>query len=310
MPWMKQGLIFKPNGEGGWMISHAQLPTVLVRTDTLRVYFSSRNSDGKSLVTFLDADMENPSKILHLHKEPILQLGRPGTFDEDGIMPGCIVEHDDKLLFYYIGWSRGVTIPYRNAVGLAVSLDGGTTFTRMFEGPIVDRTPNQPYTAMSPFVMKQQDHWHMWYASGTDWVEVNGKYEPIYIIKYAESQDGIAWKQPNVTCIAPNDLFEANTRPTVIKDGRVFRMWYCYRGSHDYRDGTASYRIGYAESSNPRDWQRKDALVGIQPSVQGWDSKMLAYPYVVKTGEKLLMFYNGNGFGRSGMGYAVWKNTI
>ena len=31
---------------------------------------------------------------------------------------------------------------------------------------------------------------------------------------------------------------------------------------------------------------------------------MTAYPYVVAVGDRYLMFYNGNGFGASGLGYA------
>ena len=31
---------------------------------------------------------------------------------------------------------------------------------------------------------------------------------------------------------------------------------------------------------------------------------MIAYPNIVRVGERLLMFYNGNGFGQSGFGVA------
>jgi hypothetical protein len=29
------------------------------------------------------------------------------------------------------------------------------------------------------------------------------------------------------------------------------------------------------------------------------------YPYILKTKNKLIMFYNGNGFGKTGIGYAI-----
>ena len=32
---------------------------------------------------------------------------------------------------------------------------------------------------------------------------------------------------------------------------------------------------------------------------------MQAYPFVFKKDDKLHMFYNGNGFGQSGLGYAI-----
>ena len=31
---------------------------------------------------------------------------------------------------------------------------------------------------------------------------------------------------------------------------------------------------------------------------------MICYPHIVKVNNKYLMFYNGNGFGKSGFGYA------
>jgi len=42
----------------------------------------------------------------------------------------------------------------------------------------------------------------------------------------------------------------------------------------------------------------------IDVSEEGWDSEMLAYPFFYKHNEKVYMFYNGNGFGKSGFGYA------
>ena len=55
------------------------------------------------------------------------------------------------------------------------------------------------------------------------------------------------------------------------------------------------------------DWTRKDGEAGIEVSLEGWDSEMISYPFVFNNGEDLIMLYNGNGFGKTGFGYAVWK---
>jgi hypothetical protein len=52
-------------------------------------------------------------------------------------------------------------------------------------------------------------------------------------------------------------------------------------------------------------WERKDDAAGIAPSDTGWDSAMIAYPAVIAIENRTLMFYNGNGFGVSGFGYAT-----
>ena len=50
---------------------------------------------------------------------------------------------------------------------------------------------------------------------------------------------------------------------------------------------------------------RKDSEVGIDVSDTGWDSEMIEYSYVIKQDDRYIMFYNGNGFGQSGIGYAI-----
>jgi hypothetical protein len=99
--------------------------------------------------------------------------------------------------------------------------------------------------------------------------------------------------------------FEAITRPYVVKEGASFHMWFCYRGSHNFRDGTDAYRIGYAYSETLQHWQRTDEEAGIELSASGWDSKMIAYPSVVMFDTRMLMFYNGNSFGAEGFGFAT-----
>jgi len=50
---------------------------------------------------------------------------------------------------------------------------------------------------------------------------------------------------------------------------------------------------------------RSDEEVGIGKSESGWDSEMIEYCYYYQHGGQKLLFYNGNGFGRTGFGYAV-----
>jgi predicted GH43/DUF377 family glycosyl hydrolase len=52
-------------------------------------------------------------------------------------------------------------------------------------------------------------------------------------------------------------------------------------------------------------WERKDDETGITVSEKGWDSEAIAYPYCIKVKNKWIMFYNGNGFGKTGFGYAI-----
>jgi hypothetical protein len=83
-------------------------------------------------------------------------------------------------------------------------------------------------------------------------------------------------------------------------------MWYSYRQKRGYRsDKSSSYRLGYAESRDGIKWNRKDDQVGINVSPSGWDSEMIEYPFYYAQNDKEYLFYNGNGFGKTGFGYAV-----
>ena len=147
----------------------------------------------------------------------------------------------------------------------------------------------------------------MWYCGCTEWKVVNGVTEPQYLIKYAESRDGIDWERPNRVVIPYKNETEAIGRPVVVHDNGVYKMWYSYRSIDSYRTNKArSYHIGYAESQDNLTWERKDEEAGIDLSAEGWDSEMLAYPYIVDYQDRRYMFYNGNGFGRSGFGYALF----
>ena len=271
----------------------------------MRIYFATRPEPGLSLTTFLDVDRDDPARVLYLHEKPILDLGPPGSFDEHGIMPSSVLERDGRVWLYYGGWSRRASIPYSNWTGLAWSDDGGRSFRKAYRGPILDRTREEIYSATGAFVTRHDGGWHAWYASGIEWIDVRGRWEELYVVKHARSADGIDWSRDNRHVLPRRHDHEATHRPAVLKIGGLYHMWFCYRGIEDFRDGGNAYRIGYATSLDLSTWSRDDEKAGLAPSKSGWDSLMNAYPYVVRSGDRVYLFYNGNGFGASGFGYAM-----
>lgn len=306
MPWKKLGNIFCPTEHN--LRSHAQVPTVHVSKNVINIYFSSRNELGKSYPYKAVFDVKNPTRLLQFTNEPIMDLGAPGTFDDDGVMPSAILDSGDLIKMYYSGWNQRTNTPYHNSTGLAHSSDGGKTFKRTYEGPVLDRTHSEPYLAVTPSILFEDNKYKMWYVSGLRWQLIDNKYEPIYVIKYAQSDDGITWERPSHICIPQHYELEAFSHPSVIKEDGIYHMWYCYRGSEDYRNGENSYRMGYATSENGIDWVRNDKENIVQPSSDGWDSTMICYPYVFFAQEKKYMVYNGNGFGQTGFGLAIWED--
>ena len=146
----------------------------------------------------------------------------------------------------------------------------------------------------------------MWYISCTGWEVVNGSPEPRYHVKYAESVDGIHWQKTGLVCVEYDEVTDAIARPCVFKENGLYKMFYAFRRILNYRTNRdQSYRLGYAESVDGLAWTRRDEEVGIDKSEHGWDSEMIEYSCRYDYGGQKYLFYNGNGFGRSGLGYAV-----
>jgi len=297
MKWRKLGLIFCPSGETTWMQSHAAVPIAESIGDNLfKIYFSSRDKDNRSYTGSIITEIDRPNRILDIPIEPVLSPGELGAFDDSGSMATWLTEYQGYRFLYYIGWNLGVTVPFRNSIGLATSGEN-SKFSRCSNRPIMDRSMKEPHFCASCCVLQGEEFWRMWYLSCTGWRVRKGNPEHKYHIKYAESIDGINWNRDGLIAIDfANDQEYAISRPSVIHDG-TWKMWYSYRGQ--------SYRIGYAESDNGRQWKRLDNKVGIDVSVTGWDSEMIEYPYVFDHHGQRYMLYNGNGYGKSGFGLAI-----
>ncbi len=305
MKWEKKGLLFRVDGTLPWAKTHAQVPLVdRINEDVLRIYYGTRDERNRTRTSFIEVEAADPGKIIYRHDQPILELGAPGTFDDAGVMPSEVIRHRGRTYFFYVGWNTGHTARYRTALGLAVS-DDNREFTKISTGPVMDRGIHDPVAVSCQAVMIENGLWRTWYMSYTKWREIEGIMEPSYEIKYAESVDGIHWKREGITSVALLGGEGGIACPTVIREEGKYKMWYSVRGPKSYRrNRSSSYRIGYAESTDGIYFERKNPLAGLDVSAEGWDSEMVAYPNVIRQGEKLLMFYNGNGFGASGLGWA------
>ena len=297
MKWRKLGLVYAPSGTKTWARHHAANPVAeLVEGDLYRIYFSTRNDKNQSSIGYVLVDFNQPTRVIEVAEEPVLLPGDIGMPDDSGVSIGCIVPINGRRYLYYMGWNLSVTVPWRNAVGLAVSEGDKNVFQRYSRFPIINLDETDPYTISYPWVMIEDGLYRMWYGSNLKWGPE--KRDMLHVIKYAESKDGIVWRRPDIICIdskGPEDY--AICKPCVLKDGDTYKMWYSHRG--------LTYRIGYAESKDGVHWDRLDSLAGIDVSPDGWDSEMIEYPFVFDHGGRRYLLYAGNGFGNTGFGVAI-----
>jgi predicted GH43/DUF377 family glycosyl hydrolase len=206
-----------------------------------------------------------------------------------------------------------VSVPVETAIGLAASHDGGTTFERLGPGPVMGPSIDEPFLVGDPFVMVNDGRWHMWYIFGTRWAPASASEGParVYKIAHAVSDDGLAWTRdarPIVSDVLGPD--ECQALPTVFAHDGAWHMYFCFRQPTDFRrNRDRGYRLGYARSTDLRQWVRNDSAAGIDVSASGWDADMLCYPHVFWCGDEAYMLYNGNEFGRGGFGVAVLEQA-
>ncbi|MDQ3935583.1 MAG: hypothetical protein M3340_13235 [Actinomycetota bacterium] len=299
MRWRKRGHIYRPDGSRWWARKYASFPTVDVRDDVLRVYFTGLDERNYGRTGYVELDPDDPTRILYESPEPVLDLGPIGSFDDCGATAFSIVRVGATQYLYYQGWQRAERIPYLIFTGLATSAGDGDGFVKHARTPILDRTDDDPFLRGAPYVVKQGDSFRMWFVSARRWVEDDHGVHYEVVIRHATSADGILWDADDEPCLVPEAQGDyAVGRPSVLVEGGTYRMWYAIRSF------TQPYRIGYAESSDGLRWTRRDADAGIDRSAEGWDSGMICSPQVVRVRDRLLMFYNGNQHGATGFGYA------
>jgi len=295
--WKKKGLLISPLKKS-WGLTHCMLPTPIMVSDKIcRVFFGTRNKYNQSSITFADLKIDKSIKLIKYSKKISLKPGKLGHFDDNGVLPSSIIKKKNFYYLYYIGWQPRQTTRYSLIAGMSISKDG-KKFQRYSNSPILNNNEKEPISILTaPCVVKVKKKYYMWYVSGIKW---KNKDHPLYDIKLAQSWDGIKWTQLKKTCLKLKKNERALARPYVIFKNNKFCMWYSYEKK------VGSYKIGYAESKNGINWKRLDKKISINFKSKH-ELNMREYPSIVSVKDKLLMFYNGDNYGKDGILFAELK---
>jgi hypothetical protein len=303
MNWKDLGLVWNTRGHPETASSHAMGPTpILINKDIIRVYLTSLDSKGIGRPIYIEVSSSDPTVVLNQCLTPILEVGEPGTFDDNGIMVTSVVKVDDHIFYmYYAGFELSSKIRYRILTGMAISTDGGITFTRFSDVPILERSNKELYFRGGPFVLKSGGIFRMWYVAGSSWTMISGKQMPVYVLKYLESKDGFTWPSEGTTVMEHDGIDEHGFgRPWVLDSASGdLEMHYSIR-----RVSLEAYRLGFATSSDGLNWVRHDESINLDVKARSHASTAIMYSAVINTGEKTYCFYNGDNFGQFGFAAA------
>lgn len=317
--WKKMGRVFDPAKVENrpWLKEFAQAPATLIFDDFIRIYFACRpprdpeTGQYVSYSAYVDVKKDNLLNIIEFSKQPVLELGLKGTFDEFGTYPLSVDNSTNELVAYYAGWTRCSSVPFNVGIGKAISSDGGRTFQKIGRGgPIISYTPDEPFILSGPKIRRFNNKWYLFYIAGKRWILDNKNPEPVYRIRMATSDDGVNWVKYGKDLIETRiEENEAQASPDVFFWNGKYHMFFCYRYSTNYRENNRGYKIGYASSDDLINWKREDERAGIEISKDGdFDNESIAYPHVFEVNGNLHMLYLGNQVGRFGFGWAILEN--
>lgn len=292
--WQRRGLIYTPEGDRRWWRHSCLQPTPLDLGNRIRVYVGGRDDQGRSSVGYVDVSADNPSEVLAVSAKPALTPG--DGFDRDGVVPSAVVRDGDEVRLYYAGYERRDG-PERFAVLGGLAVGDGTSFEE--RRLVMPSTDEERLFRVIHTV--QRDHgggWRVWYGAGSAFLDQGGHTVPSYNIRHARSPDGLMFPRAGeiVLDVGPGEYRLG--RPSVVKYGYDWLMFF---GASSINE---PYRMAAARSVDGDNWERDDSRA-LPPAAAGWDVRMCAYPGVIVTGGQLVMFYNGDDYGRRGFGWAL-----
>lgn len=300
--WKKLGLVWGPSAQEEWMDNSCLTPTpIYIKSKkVIRVYSSIRDKNGIGRIGYVDLDSENPIQVVSYSNKPVLDIGREGAFDDNGVILGDIMVFKRRLYMYYVGFQLVQKAKFLAFSGCAEANSAADTFCRISEAPILDRDSDSIYinAIHTAYFDRQDNAIHAWTGSGNSWKLISGKPFPSYTIRRFSSKD--------VTHFTPKQTsgikFEGDEyrigRPRVYKTNKGYIMFYT-KGSE-----SGEYICECAVSFDGENWKRNVIDIGICTSKTGWDSKHLCYPVLIRVDKKIFMFYNGNDMGFDGFGVA------
>jgi len=203
--------------------------------------------------------------------------------------PAALSGEDGFHLWYTLG------VGTRRAIGYAASADG-MYWEDFPDNPVLldGRGSTWDGTFVSqPTVLHDGRQFRMWYT-GHDGERTR--------IGYATSADGIDWEKHAGNSVLSEGESGAwdGTRvsdPTVLYDGRRYRMWY------SGNDGTQT-RIGYATSADGISWEKPISTAVLEGNDGTWDGAGAGSPTVIQEGSTYRMWYSGNDGTQTRIGYA------
>jgi hypothetical protein len=274
-------------------LQYASNPAAMMICDShVRMYFNSRDRQNRSKIYSIDLyggklepDYSSVS-LQHSH-------GTGDSYFSHGLSVGQIFSMNDEKSLSVMGWKNYVDKHWEGRIGY-IPFDAQGNLTQLEPKPWMDLDSQDSISLSYPAIYEDHNSTVIWYGSTLTWDAGNG--EMLHILKEARlSSDGRVMKGDKKLPYVLGSA-QAFSRPAVVQIDKNFLLAYSYRGNK------TKYRIGFMLLGN---FNSASHLGGISPfltSKDEWESEMVEYPSFLSFQEELFMLYNGNAFGKTGIG--------
>ena len=274
---------------------------VLLEDNVAKIYYTARDKTNRSHTMSLLFDLEKMSPVNGSHQLE-LAPGSLGAFDDSGVMATSILNVNNEIWMYYIGWNLGTTVPFRNSIGLAKKLQGANTFVRFSEGPVLDRNRHEPYFCAGCDVRYNPHtfNFEMYYLRCTTWCSKVSNSGVSYHVRWTYSENGYDWVQPGKVALDysnKNEYAISSPRHVQGTEGKT----YCLYSSRADSE-SPNYRIRIVPMYNNSSAGQSPSTILIEDKGSHWCNQMVCYPGLIKYKDFYIVFYNGNAYGQTGIG--------
>jgi len=306
--------VLPPDPDSAFDRARCMNPFVVRVADRYRLYYSGGDDRGVQRICLATAHVEAPCRFKR--HGVILDVGEPGSFDSRWCVLPCVHRFDNRWHLYYSSHDgTDLGLQSFRGIGLAVS-DDGLHFERHASEPVITGNQTAEFpdnkgvagggTIIEDALPDGARRYRMYYTLAVGTKHADRRIDQEKHCAVCHSTDGIRWTDHRLIMSPRPEVANEDTAvaaPFVWRDGDVHRMLYCGIGTR-----WGYYSISEAVSQDGYDWYRGegDENLSLSPDpTSPWESQMVEYPCVIREGERLRLYYCGNGYGSTGIGTAV-----
>lgn len=269
--------------------SHTSNPVLVKQNNLTRLFFNMRDNFQKSSVFSVDLNHNDLSILPDTFKVQYLVDSSTPSYCSQGVSLGGF--NDSKFTIGFMGWHAITGGHWKGLIG-ELKLDNELDLRSIDNTPIQIPIDSESISFSYPCYVNYEKKQYMWFGATVTWEAGNG--EMLHVLRRRDVNARINdYEIPYKL-----NLRQAFSRPSIASVGTHSILAYSFRGNID------KYRIGfnYLDSMGLPISDHPDYIM--EPSKNKWENEMVAYPYLFTHADKIMMLYNGNSYGKTGIGLA------